>query len=107
MASFALSAYGDSEALRHLGETIRDDRLRKNLTQLHVAELTGISLPTYRRIERGDGRVEIRHYARVLGILGHVERLRELVPEAPVAVDAKALFRAPRQRARHAVAPAP
>src|ERR1017187_9455451 len=101
MNSFNLSAYGDVEALKAVGENLRSDRLGHNLTQRHVAKLVGISLPTYRlghnltqrhvaklvgislptyrKIERGQGSVEIRHYARLLGVLGHVDRLRDLV----------------------------
>ena len=100
MVSFKLSAYGDSEALRALGENLRTDRLGRNFTQRHVAQLVGISLPTYRKLERGDGSVEIRHYARLLGILGYVDRLRDLVPAFPITPDRKALANLQRQRAR-------
>lgn len=100
MNAVNLSAYGDAEALRALGESIRSDRLSRNFTQQHLASLAGISLPTYRKLEQGDGSVEIRHFARVLAILGHVERLRELVPAVTLPPDPKALFSLQRQRAR-------
>lgn len=100
MAGFKLSAYGDAEALRTLGEAIRSERLRGNHTQRKLAELAGISLPTLRKVERGNGTVEIRHYARILGILGHVSRLGELVPIAAPPPDPKFLIEAERQRAR-------
>ncbi|MEX2045113.1 MAG: helix-turn-helix domain-containing protein [Opitutus sp.] len=83
-----------------MGESIRDDRLARNFTQQHVASLAGISLPTYRKLERGNGTVEIRHVARVLAILGHIERFREIVPPPPIPPDRKALARLHRQRAR-------
>ena len=95
-----LSAYGDAEALCALGESIRSDRLSRNFTQQHLASLAGISLPTYRKLERGDGSVEIRHVARVLGILGHVDRLRELVPPVVPPPGPKAIAMLERQRAR-------
>lgn len=104
MNSIMLSAYGDAEALRTLGESIRDDRLSRNFTQGHIASLAGISLPTYRKVEQGDGTLEIRHFARVLGILGHIERLREVVPPPAVPMDRKALIQLQRQRARGPVA---
>ena len=100
MVSTMLSAYGDHEALRALGEGIRNDRLSRNYTQYHVATLAGISLPTYRKIEQGNGTVEIGHFARVLAILGHVERLRDVVPAVAIPPDRKALASLQRQRAR-------
>lgn len=100
MASIRLSAYGDAEALGALGASIRQDRLSRNFTQQHLANLAGISLPTYRKLEQGDGSIEIRHFARVLGILGYVERLRELVPPVTPSPDPKSLALLQRQRAR-------
>jgi len=100
MASINLSAYGDVEALAALGEAIRDDRLSRNFTQRHLADLAGISLPTYRKLERGEGTVEVRHFARVLAILGHGDRLRVLIPPVVPPLDPRALVRMRRQRAR-------
>ena len=100
MDSPILSVYGDAEALRALGESLRSERLARNFTQAHVASLAGISLPTLRKVERGDGSVEIRHYARVLGILGHAERLGQVVPPSVPPPDPRFLARAERQRAR-------
>lgn len=99
MATVNLSAYGDVEALRDLGEGIRNDRLARNFTQQHLASLAGISLPTYRKLEQGDGTVEIRHVARVVAILGHIERFREIVPPPSIPPDRKALAWLQRQRA--------
>ena len=103
MRNTALSAYGDVEALRALGDRIRGDRLGRNLTQQHVAQLAGISLPTYRKLESGEGTIEVRHLARVLAILGHVERLIEVVPPVTLPPDPKALASLQRQRARQRV----
>lgn len=100
MVSFDLSVYGDTESLRALGESLRRDRLRHNFTQSHVAGLAGISRPTLRKIENGDGKVEMRHYARVLAILGHAERLGNLVPSTLPPPDPKFLATSERQRAR-------
>jgi transcriptional regulator with XRE-family HTH domain len=106
MIAFNLSAYGDAEALRSVGESLRSDRLSHNFTQQHVANLAGISLPTYRKLEQGEGTVELRHFARVLGVLGHVDRLRELIPPVPIPPDRKALANLERQRARQPAKPA-
>lgn len=107
MNAISLSAYGDAEALRALGESIRNDRLGRNFTQQRIATLAGISLPTYRKLESGDGTVELRHVARVLAILGHVDRLRDLVPPTPIPPDRKALAAPQRQRARQRRSPHP
>jgi transcriptional regulator with XRE-family HTH domain len=100
MDSTILSVYGDTEALRALGASIRDERLRRNWTQQHLADLVGISLPTYRKVEEGSPRVEIGHAARILGVFGYVDRLATLVPPSPPPLDLKALTAEPRQRAR-------
>ncbi len=100
MVSLPITVYGDLEALRDLGESIRSERLRRNIAQRRVAELAGISLPTLRKIEQGNGRVEVRHVARVLGIFGAVDHLRDLIPAAPPPLDARAMLAEPRQRAR-------
>jgi transcriptional regulator with XRE-family HTH domain len=107
MVTLKVTAYGDSEALHALGENIRSERLRRNIAQKRVAELAGISLPTLRKIEQGNGRVEVRHLARVLGILGAVDRLRDVVQPPPAPVDFRALSAEPRQRARSRRTPAP
>ncbi len=99
MVSFNISAYGDVEALRDLGENIRAERLRRNISQQRIAELAGISLPTLRKIEHGNAHVAVGHVARVLGILGAVDRLKEIILPAPPPVDARALMAEPRQRA--------
>lgn len=100
MKAISLSAYGDFEALCALGASVRGYRLGRNFTQQHVASLAGISLPTYRKIERGDGTIEMRHFARVVAIFGQVERLRDVIPPVAVAIDRKSLELSQRQRAR-------
>ena len=76
-----ISISGDKEAMKELGRRLRLHRLHQNLPQQHLAELVGISLPTYRKIEAGAGSVEFRHVARALGVLGFSEALHNLIPE--------------------------
>ena len=94
------SIYGDREALAMLGARIRDLRLGRNQTQEHIAQLAGVSRPTYRKIEAGEGSVEIGIVARVVGILGFAKNLGEVVPAPEPPVDLKALMAPARQRAR-------
>ncbi len=77
-----ISVLGEKEALAKLGARVRAERLRLNLSQNHMCEVIGITIPTYRKIELGDGTVEFRHVARALGVLGFADALGELVPEA-------------------------
>src|SRR5271156_5367328 len=79
-----ISVLGEKEAMAKLGARLRAERLRLNLSQNHMCEVIGITIPTYRKIESGDGTVEFRHVARALGILGYTEALGELIPDAPI-----------------------
>lgn len=75
-----LSPATERDALRALGERLRDCRLRRNVKQREVAKALGVSLPTYRKLEQGDGTVPTRHLARVLTFFGGIERLADVVP---------------------------
>ncbi|EIP99306.1 Helix-turn-helix protein [Opitutaceae bacterium TAV1] len=68
--------------MTRLGARLRAERLRRNLSQEHVASIVGVTLPTYRKIEAGNGTIEFRHVARALGVLGYADALGELIPEA-------------------------
>jgi transcriptional regulator with XRE-family HTH domain len=76
-----ISIIGEKEAMKELGRRLRLHRLQQNLPQQHLAEMVGISLPTYRKIEAGVGSVEFRHVARALGVIGFSEALLNLIPE--------------------------
>ena len=76
-----ISILGEREAMKELGRRLKLHRLRQNLPQQYVADLVGISMPTYRKIEAGVGSVEFRHVARALGVLGFSEALHNLIPE--------------------------
>ena len=56
--------------LQELGENIRLARLRRGFSAELTAERVGISRPTLRAIERGDGSVSMGAYASVLQTLG-------------------------------------
>ncbi len=94
-----LSIHGDTEAMQKLGTRLRAERLRRNLSQGHLAGLVGVALPTLRKIEAGTGTVEFRHVARTLGVLGYADALGELVPEAEPDLRLADLLAPRRQRA--------
>jgi transcriptional regulator with XRE-family HTH domain len=56
--------------LQELGENIRLVRLRRGFAAELIAARVGISRPTLRAIERGDGSVSMGAYASVLQTLG-------------------------------------
>jgi transcriptional regulator with XRE-family HTH domain len=94
-----ISVLGEKEAMAKLGARLRAERLRRNLSQSHVCEVIGITIPTYRKIESGEGTVEFRHVARALGVLGFADALGELVPEAQPEMRLEDLLAPQRKRA--------
>ncbi len=84
-----------------LGERIRQLRLRGNLTQQQLAQMTGASLSSIRRLEgMGQGTLEL--LVRVSQALQVVTQLDGLfVPPPPSIAELERLAQAPvRQRAR-------
>ncbi len=59
--------------LTQLGENIKLACKRRGYTQTLIAERTGLSRLTIRKIEQGDPKVSIGHYVAVLSVLGLVE----------------------------------
>lgn len=64
--------------LRQVGSDLRDARRRRRLPTAVVAERAQISLPTLRRVERGDASVGFGTYAIVMWVLGMSGRLAQL-----------------------------
>lgn len=94
-----ISILGETEAMKKLGLRLRQERLRRNLSQYYLAEMVGIALPTYRKIEKGDGTVEFRHVARALGVLGYSDALGEIIAEAQPEMRLKDLLAPERKHA--------
>ena len=85
--------------MRSLGDRLRSHRLAKNLPQQYLAEMVGVTVPTYRKIEAGDGTVEFRHVARALGVMGFGDALGNLIPEAEPGLRLKDLLAPARKHA--------
>lgn len=62
-----------------LGRDLSLARRRRRLSQASLAERSGVSLNTVRRLEKGEPRGSIEHLARVLQVLGEIERLEHLL----------------------------
>lgn len=71
----------DRRVLAQLGENLRLAGKRRTYTQTQIAERTGLSRLTIRRIERGDPRVSIGHYLSVLSVLGLSEDLAQVASD--------------------------
>ena len=65
-------------ALRKLGHDISEARRRRRITTELMAERAGLTRVTLSKIEKGAETVSISGYARVLFILGMVDRLKDL-----------------------------
>ena len=66
-------------ALAKFGRDIATARRKRRFTIAMMAERTGVSLNTYRRIERGDRSVAMGAYAMVLFVLGFGNALGEVI----------------------------
>ncbi len=63
----------NQKALSLLGENIKLACKRRGYTQSLIAERTGLSRLTIRKIQKGGSTVSIGHYMAVLDVLGMVE----------------------------------
>ena len=90
---------GDAEVLKKIGIRLKAMWLRWNSLQEYVAGVVGVSVPTYRKIEQGDGTVEFRHVARALGALGLTQALGDVIPATEPELRLKDLLRPERKNA--------
>lgn len=70
------------DRLKTLGARLRGERLRRNETQQVFAARIGVSTPTLYKMECGDHRVQLGHWAVALEILGRVGDLDRLLAPA-------------------------
>jgi transcriptional regulator with XRE-family HTH domain len=68
-----------NKALRKLGHDLADARKRRRITMELMAERAGITRKTLAKIEQGEPTVLMASYARVLFVLGMIERLKDLL----------------------------
>ena len=66
-------------AMTKLGADLSRARRRRQLTQASLAERSGVSPATIKRLEHGDARVALESLARVLYVLGELTRLERLI----------------------------
>ena len=66
-------------ALAKLGRDLSLARRRRRLSQASLAERSGTAVNTVRRLEKGEPSGSIEHLARILYVLGELERLEALL----------------------------
>ena len=73
----------DSHILKHIGERIRNLRLRKNITQENLAERTLLAVGTIKSLEAGKGKLST--LVAVLRELGALEHLDNFIPPVTIS----------------------
>ena len=68
-----------SEGLREIGQAIRAARLRRRQPASDLASRVGVSLPTLRKLEKGDPSVSLGVFARAVWTLGLFPAVRHAV----------------------------
>jgi len=79
-----LFEYSTPELVRLLGERFKEYRMRCNLTQREVADLSGVGLTTIYKFENGTaGNLSLSTFILLLKVVGQVNALDDLMPELP------------------------
>ena len=68
-----------ARAIAQLGEDVSKARRRRRLSRASLAERSGVSEATLKRLEKGDGSVALENFARALNVLGELDRLENLL----------------------------
>ena len=78
------SEYSVTELVRLLVSRFKDYRLRANMTQKEVAEMSGLSMMTIHRFENGMVKnISLGTFLLLLKAVGSINDLNELMPEQP------------------------
>ena len=78
------SEFSTPELVRMLGIRFKDYRLRANMTQKEIAEVTGLTIPTIQRFENGlSNNISLGTFLLLMKAVGCINDLDELMPEQP------------------------
>lgn len=86
----------ESRALTDLGHRLRSRRIETRDTQANFAARVGVSVPTYRKMEKGDPGVPVGMWVRAIRLLRGIADVEALLP-VPLLSDSAERQRAPRQ----------
>lgn len=79
-----LYEYSTPELVRMLGARFKEYRMRCNLTQKEVAELSGIGITTIHKFENGTaGNLSLSTFILLLKVIGRINALDDVLPELP------------------------
>lgn len=78
------SSERETRLMRRLGHELRRQRLAMDARQCDLARRMKISVPTYRRMEKGQGSVPVAYWARVATIMGNISGLETLLAIQPI-----------------------
>lgn len=79
-----LYEYSTPELVRLLGARFKEYRMRCNLTQKEVAELSGIGMTTIHKFESGNaGNISLSTFILLLKVVGQINALDDVLPELP------------------------
>jgi len=71
-----------ARAIAKVGEDVSRARRRRRFSRASLAERSGVSEATVKRLEKGDGGVALENLARILNVLGEVHRIEGLLDGA-------------------------
>ncbi|WP_404420545.1 helix-turn-helix domain-containing protein [Nibricoccus sp. IMCC34717] len=89
----------EREAVRELLGRLKAQRLSRNWSQAEVAARAGLTRTAYQNFELGLSNATLLSVVRILGVLGFLDRLAELIPVAEAPRTLETLNEPKRQRA--------
>ncbi len=99
-----LYEYSTPELVRLLGARFKEYRMRCNLTQKEVAELSGIGLTTIHKFESGNaGNISLSTFILLLKVVGQINALDDVLPELPESPYLMRKSEKKAQRIRHTI----
>lgn len=67
-----------NRTLKKLGADIKDARIRRRITAEMMIQRAGITRPTLTKVENGDPATSLGIYAKVLFVLGMIDKLSDI-----------------------------
>lgn len=89
-----------ARALNQLGQDLSLARRRREISMLSMAERLGVSLKTVQRLEKGDRTVAIGTVAKMMFVLGELDKLAHLLDTARDDLGLQLMNQAVRKRIR-------
>lgn len=94
--------YSVPELVRLLGDRFKEYRLRCNLTQKEVAQLSGIGMTTIHKFENGTaGNLSLSTFLLLLKVVGRIDSVDSLLPSLPDSPYLRRAGNKPARRIRH------